>query len=324
MEPGQKSDDTQGLKAEVVVMGNTNVDLVAYIPHEVGEGETIIASDFTMGLGGKGANQAVAISRAGSAVSFIGRVGTDSFGEVMLEGLSQEGIDLAHLEQVDGPSGNATIWVQPDGANRITVFLGASGKITPQAATLAVSSHSHAKFFVSQLELGQDVVLAALGSAKSLDMTTVLNIAPYSALSPEMLEHTDWLIANEGELQALLTDVGIEASLELAPQELIEQIPAWSEAIGTNVVVTLGSQGALGHAVGSEAYFAEAPKVTAIDTVGAGDCFVGYFVSALNGRHSWQQALRAGVHAASESVQRLGAQASYPAAEDAKRFTTIS
>lgn len=221
MEPGQKSDDIQGLKAEVVVMGDTNVDLVAYIPHEVGEGETIIASDFTMGLGGKGANQAVAISRAGSAVSFIGRVGTDSFGDMMLEGLSQEGIDLAHLEQVDGPSGNATIWVQPDGANRITVFLGASGKITPEAAEHAVSSHSQANFFVSQLELGQDVVLAGLRSAKTHGMTTGLNIAPYAELSPEMLEHTDWLIANEGELQALLTDVGIEASLELSPHELI-------------------------------------------------------------------------------------------------------
>ncbi|AVG24215.1 ribokinase [Pontimonas salivibrio] len=324
MHATQDDDSTGRPVAHVVVLGNTNVDLVAYVPREVAEGETIIASDFTIGLGGKGANQAVAARRAGSAVSFIGRVGTDSFGEMMLEGLSQEGIDLAHLEQIDGPSGNATIWVQPDGANRITVFLGASGKITPEAAEHAVSTHSQAKFFVSQLELGHDVVLAGLGSAKSHGMTTVLNIAPYSALSPEMLEHTDWLIANEGELEALLTDVGIETTLELSPGELIEQVPAWSEAIGTNVVVTLGSQGALGHAAGSEPYFAEAPKVTAIDTVGAGDCFVGYFVSALNGGHPWQQALRSGVHAASESVQRLGAQASYPAAEDAKRFTTIS
>ncbi len=320
-----EADDSAGWsEAQVLVLGNTNVDLVAYVPREVAEGETIIASDFTIGLGGKGANQAVAARRAGSSVSFIGRVGTDSFGEMMQEGLSKEGIDLEHLEQIEGPSGNATIWVQPGGANRITVFLGASGTMTPEAAEHAVSSHPHAKFFVSQLELRQDVVLAGLRAAKAHGMTTVLNIAPYSALSPEILEHTDWLIANEGELHALLAGVGIEASLELSPEELIYQIPSWSEAIGTNVVVTLGSQGALGHAVGSEPYFAEAPKVTAIDTVGAGDCFVGYFVSAVNGGHSWQQALRSGVHAASESVQRLGAQASYPAVEDAESLRTIS
>lgn len=315
--------DAIHLGAEVVVLGNTNVDLVAYVPREVGEGQTIIASDFTIGLGGKGANQAVAISRAGSTVSFIGRIGDDSFGEMMLEGLSNEGMDLQHLERIEGPSANATIWVQPDGANRIAVFLGVSGELTPKDAERAVSGNTQAKFFVSQLELGQDVVLAGLRAAKSHGMATVLNIAPYSPLSDGILEHTDWLIANEGELQELLSHAGIDVSLELSPEELSHQIPAWSETVGTSLIVTLGSQGALGHTTGSEAYFARAPRVAAVDTVGAGDCFVGYFVSCLNAGLSWHQALRAGVHAASESVQRPGAQASYPPAEDAKRFLTV-
>lgn len=310
--------------AAVVVLGNSNVDLVAYVPREVEKGETIIASNFAMGLGGKGANQAVAVSRAGAAVSFIGRVGHDSFGEIMSEGLSAEGINLEHFEKVNGQSANATIWVQPDGSNRIAVFLGASGELTPGQAEHAVVASSQAKFFVSQLELDREVVLAGLRSARSQNMTTVLNIAPYSALVPEVLELTDWLVANEVELEELLEHAGIHASLALSPEELTKQVPSWSEALGTNLVVTLGSQGALGHMIGSEAYYAQAPEVAAVDTVGAGDCFVGYFVSALSFGLSWQQALRSGVHAASESVQHHGAQASYPSAEDAQRFLTIS
>lgn len=306
--------------ADIVVLGNTNVDLVAYVPHEVAEGETVIASDFKIGLGGKGANQAVATTRAGSRVSFIGCVGDDSFGEMMQEGLSGEGIDLAHLKKVDGASGNATIWVQPDGANRISVFMGASAELTPEDVEDAVASNAQAHFFVSQLELGQEVVRAGLRSAKAHGMTTVFNIAPYAPLLPEILDNTDWLIANEGEIEELLRQAGLEASLDASPQELLAHIPSWSEAIGTNLVVTMGSQGALGYAIGSEPYFATAPKVTAVDSVGAGDCFVGYFVAALSGGYSWQQALGTGVHAASESVQRFGAQASYPPREDATRF----
>jgi len=306
--------------AEIVVLGNTNVDLTAYLPHEIDEGETVIAKDFQIGLGGKGANQAVAAQRGGGKVSFIGRVGSDGFGDLMLSGLGKEKIDLIHLEKGPGESANATIWVQENGANRIAVFLGESKNLDPIRVSEAVNSHTTASFFVSQLEIKQEVVLAGLSAAKKKNMTTILNIAPYSPVNQDVLDVTDWLIANEVELLALLNSSGLIQPDLLTLDELSSVLPSWSKKLGVNLIVTLGSDGAAGVSQDGSTVFVEAPKVKAVDTVGAGDCFVGFFVAALSNGLSWQRAMRSGVMAASESVQKPGAQASYPPKEDAERL----
>jgi len=303
--------------AEIVVLGNTNVDLTAYIPHEIDEGETVIAKDFQIGLGGKGANQAVAAQRGGGKVSFIGRVGTDGFGSLMLSGLGKENIDLNHLEKGPGESANATIWVQENGANRIAVFLGESENLDPERVFEAVSTHTSASYFVSQLEIKQQVVLAGLSAAKKLDMTTILNIAPYSALDSAILGVTDWLIANEIELMSLMKSSGLSHPDRLPSGELINLLPSWSQKLGVNLIVTLGSEGAIGISHGADPVFMKAPKVKPVDTVGAGDCFVGFFVAALSKGLSWERAIRSGVLAASQSVQKPGAQASYPSTKEA-------
>lgn len=302
--------------ANIVVLGNTNVDLTAYLPHEIEEGETLIAKDFKIGLGGKGANQAVAAQRGGGRVSFIGRVGTDSFGALMLDGLSKEDLDLTNVEQGPGDSANATIWVQENGANRIAVFLGESANIDPQHVSKSVSSHNSAKYYISQLELSNQVVVAGLKAAKKLDLITVLNIAPYSPVDSEMLRDTDWLIANEVEIDALLESKGLKLPENISLDGFKELLPSWSNTLGVNLIVTLGSSGAIGATQASDAVFVEAPKVEAMDTVGAGDCFVGFFVAALNRGLDWEKAIHMGVMAASKSVQKPGAQASYPYSSD--------
>lgn len=306
--------------AKIVVLGNTNVDLTAYLPHEIQEGETLVAKDFKIGLGGKGANQAVAAKRGGGRVSFIGRVGTDSFGDLMLDGLSKENLDLTHVERGTGDSANATIWVQENGANRIAVFLGESANIKPEYVAKSVSSHTSASYFVSQLEVSQQVVLAGLRAAKKLELITVLNIAPYSPVDSEILRNTDWLIANELEILALLDSKGLELPENVSPDGIMVLLPSWSKTLGVNLIVTLGSTGAAGVTQNSEAVFVEAPKVEAVDTVGAGDCFVGFFVAALNKGLDWDVAIHSGVMAASESVQKQGAQASYPYSSEVNAF----
>jgi ribokinase len=155
-------------------------------------------------------------------------------------------------------------------------------------------------------------------------MVRVLNTAPYSPLISGITANTDWLIANEVEMEGLLGEVGLSAKVEGSASDLAGMISQWSEAIGCNLVVTLGSKGALGFAPEDCAFFAEAPAVTAVDTVGAGDCFVGYFVSLLSHGYGWQGALRGAVHAASDSVQTPGAQSSYPARAEAQRFITLA
>jgi ribokinase len=175
-----------------------------------------------------------------------------------------------------------------------------------------VREHVGFRYLVSQLEISHEAVLAALQAAKEAGATTVLNIAPYSAMEPGILENTDWLIANEGEIDALVRAHGLPLSTALTPEALQVALPQWAEALGCNIVVTLGEQGAIGYVPGEEPCWYSTPPVTALDTVGAGDCFVGYFVALLDQGLTWQQALAGGVIAASESVQRAGAQSSYP------------
>ena len=308
----------------VIVIGNANIDLTSYVDEFPQEGETVLSSGFSIGMGGKGANQAVACRRAGSPTALIGAIGRDTFGEVMWEGLSNESLTLDHLQRLDAPSGTATITVNPSGANQIAVFVGASGMVTPDMAEEAIGTMASAKFLVSQLEISPDVVTKAIHQAKSLGMTTVINTAPYRPLTTDLLEATDWIIANEGEAQALLRDAGLDARVNDDPQVALEHIPAWSSALGVNLVITLGPRGAVGYAAGERSFHASAPPVSAVDTVGAGDCFTGYFVALLDQGFSWQQALTGAVHAASTSVEAPGAQSSYPAASDAVTFAAIA
>ena len=309
--------------AGIVVIGNTNVDLTTYVDRHPAEGETVIGSDFTVGMGGKGANQAVAAARAGGDVSFIGRIGEDSFGELVLENLGGEGLTLTHLETVPGKTGIASIYVDAGGSNRIAVYTGASGTIDPSVATAGVGAHSAPRFLISQLEISQGSVLAALQTAKGAGATTILNIAPYAPLLEGILENTDWLIANEVEIHDLVSNRGLDTPADgISASSLPSLLPVWGHALSTNLIVTLGGEGAIGWAKDSDVFHFAASPVTAVDTVGAGDCFVGYFVAMLDSGLTWQRALAAGVLAATDSVQRAGAQSSYPGHSRAQEFHT--
>jgi ribokinase len=275
-------------------------------------------------MGGKGANQAVAAARAGGNVSFVGRVGTDSFGEFVTNNLSDENLDISPLKKVEGSTGVANIYVDHSGANQIAVFAGASATLTAQNTIDAIAHAPQAGFLVSQLEIPVEVVSSSIQHAKQQGLTTVLNVAPYRSLPSELLAATDWIIANEGEAQALLDDAGIAATVEENVESVRGQISNWATALGVNLVITLGGEGAVGVQVGQDSFSTRAPRVSAVDTVGAGDCFTGYFVSLLDQGFTWQQALNGAVHAASHSVQHPGAQSSYPARDQAEHFATLA
>ena len=299
--------------SQIFVIGNANVDLTSYVPHAPESGETVLGTDFTIGMGGKGANQAVAAARAGGPVSFVGRIGTDSFGTMVHESLSADGLDLSHLGVVEGKTGVANIYVDQRGANRIAVYSGASGTIDRAVVTQELGSISANDFLVSQLEISQEAVSEALSVAHQAGATTVLNIAPYAPLLPGILMHTTWLIANEIEIADLLRDIHPHGATEsITVVNVRENIAQWASDLGCNLIVTLGDAGAIGCTLDEPAFAFQPEPTEAVDTVGAGDCFVGFFVAFLHHGLSWQQALVGGVLAASDSVQRLGAQESYP------------
>ena len=295
------------------VIGNANIDLTSYLARLPEPGETVLCDDFTIGMGGKGANQAVAAARAGGHVAFIGRVGTDSFGDLVLETLGQETMDISHLTAVEGPTGVANIYVDKAGANQIAVFPGASAHLTPPVARESLHDITPSDYLVSQLEIDQHTVLEALLAAGNQGATTVLNTAPYAPLLPGILENTTWLIANELELSDLIQDRGLSSTLDPPDiTRLPHHMNEWVTALGCNLVVTLGESGAIGCVSGEQPFWFTPDPVEALDTVGAGDCFVGFFVAFLQRGMPWQHALAGGVLAASDSVGTAGAQDSYP------------
>jgi ribokinase len=155
-------------------------------------------------------------------------------------------------------------------------------------------------------------------------MTTILNIAPYAPLRPGILDNTTWLVANEGEMGALLVDRGIESNADLSATSVHHAMSRWSQELGCNLLITLGPDGAAGCSLDGDIFRYAAPPVEALDTVGAGDCFVGFFAAFLDHGLTWHQALKGAVLAASDTVAIAGAQSSYPSAQDAQKYRSLA
>ena len=293
----------------IAVVGSAMMDLTAYAQILPEPGQTLAGQHFTTGFGGKGANQAVMAARCGAEVHFIGKLGEDVFGGSILDNFVKVGINTDYVERSKTPTGVAHIWVDGDGENRIIIIPGANHEIEIEKAVDAVNSIKDLSIVVAQCEIIQEVTLNAFRAAKARGCTTILNPAPYQEISPELLELCDWIIPNETEFR-----------------ELSGQLPTSDEILksfrhGKNSVITLGSQGAVYISADGQLTKVSAPKVTAIDTTGAGDAFVGAFAYSLASGSDPVSAMTLGIKVASFSVTRKGAQSSYP---DQAEIATLS
>ncbi|KUN86833.1 ribokinase [Streptomyces griseoruber] len=284
---------------DIVVLGSTNMDLVAYVEKAPQRGETVTGREFRTIPGGKGANQAIAAAHAGGTVSMIGAVGNDSFGARLRSTLEHSGVNTDHLRTVEFPSGTAHIVVDEEGGNAIVVVPGANGTVdhlAPGDEGLIASADA----LLLQLEIPLPAVVAGARAARSHGVRTILTPAPAQPLPPELLAATDLLVPNEHEATTLTgrTDPreAAAALLELVPE----------------VVITLGAAGSLHAARGTEPLTVTAPQVAAVDSTGAGDTFVGALAVALGEERPVREALAWAAAAAALSVQRPGASASMP------------
>lgn len=287
------------------------MDLIAYAPRLPAPGETLMGTRFQTGYGGKGANQAVAAARLGAAVAMVARVGGDVFGADMLANFAAQGIDVARVLRTEGvSSGVAPIAVDDAGRNAIIVVAGANALLTPADVDTAATTIRRARVLLCQLEVPLETSLRALTLAREAGVLTILNPAPApEALPDAMLRVSDLVCPNESEASAIsgipVTDA---ASAEAAGRVLVGR--------GARAaIVTLGAAGCL-YVSASETWRAPAPVVTAVDTTGAGDCFLGslaFFLARAAGLRD--AAIRAAAVAAL-SVQRPGTQTSYPYAAD--------
>lgn len=293
----------------IAVVGSAMMDLTAYAQILPEPGQTLAGQHFTTGFGGKGANQAVMAAHCGAEVHFIGKLGEDVFGGSILDNFVKVGINTDYVERSKTPTGVAHIWVDGDGENRIIIIPGANHQIEIEKAVDAINSIKDLSIVVAQCEIIQEVTLNAFRAAKARGCTTILNPAPYQEISAELLELCDWIIPNETEFR-----------------ELSGQMPSSDEILkrfrpGKNSIVTLGSQGAVSISADGQLTKVSAPKVTAVDTTGAGDAFVGAFAYSLASGSDPVSAMTLGIKVASFSVTRKGAQSSYP---DQAEIATLS
>ncbi|MFJ1645175.1 ribokinase [Streptomyces sp. NPDC088258] len=283
----------------IVVLGSTNMDLVAYAARAPRLGETVTGRAFRTVPGGKGANQAIAAARAGGEVAMIGAVGDDEYGALLRHTLEASGVDTDLLRTAEGPSGTAHVVVDDEGANAIVVIPGANGTVT-HLAPGEESVIATASALLLQLELPLDAVLAGALAARRHSVRTVLTPSPAQPLPPELLGAVDLLVPNEHEA-ATLTGI---ADVRMSAEALLRQVP--------EVVVTLGAAGSLYAARGAEPVTVPAPRVRAVDTTAAGDTFVGVLAVALGEGRPMTDAMGRASAAAALCVQRAGASTSMP------------
>lgn len=295
-----------------VVVGAINVDerlRVARLPRP---GETAVGAAFERGLGGKGANQAAAASRAGSRTRLVGAVGGDTAGRWAREVLVEAGTDVtAVLVHEQEQTGRAVIAVDDAAENLILVGLGVGASVTPRDVVAALGDLEDGDVLVLQLELPVEVALAAASTARARGARVVLNAAPAptpgDARVADLLRTVDVLVVNGPEAAAL-----VDASPDEDGTAAVETLAART---GLPVVGTVGAAGAVVAQDGRSTRIA-APRVTAVDTTGAGDTFTGYLAAGIAAGLDLTEATGRAVRAASIAVTRPGTLQSIPSAHE--------
>jgi len=293
---------------KIAVIGSINMDIVMKVPRLPQKGETLLAEEYLTVPGGKGANQAVAAARLGAEVSMIGALGRDAFGDTLLEGLTEDGLDVQGIRRTDSPSGNALITVDPQGENTILVYPGANGDVTPDWVQHQESIIQEADWVMLQLEIPMESVLKAAKLAKKLKKKVLLNPAPAAELPEELISMVDILTPNETELALLSGVAGIEEGADVLLGKGVQM-----------VVVTLGSKGSLAKTKESMIQ-AEAYAIQAVDTTAAGDAFNAGLVTALGEGRNLKEALSFANAVGAVTATKLGAQRSLPTREVVEQF----
>jgi ribokinase len=255
----------------IYVFGSLNVDFFMQVEKLPAPGETVIGGDYFTAPGGKGANQAAAAARSGGMVAMYGLVGDDQWAATPLQALSDVGVDVSGVgKTTEAGTGYASIMIDAKGENTIAVASGANLKA--RADGLNDANMKDSDFLILQMEVDVTANWQALEIAKAASATTVLNVAPAAPVPETALANVDYLVVNEIEARTVADDLSSESLEEMAK--------ALSRKHGLVTIVTLGPDGALA-ATGENIIRVPAIAVTAVDTTGAGDAFIGTLVAAL-------------------------------------------
>ncbi len=300
------------MSKHILVVGSINVDYVIHTERLPKLGETITGSDFAMNFGGKGANQAVAIAKAGCEVRMLGAVGTDLSGDLALQNLKDSGVGVDDVLRVDAPTGAAVITVC-GGDNHIILDIGANAHVTPSVIENRRALFEWADIVVMQLEIPVESVLSAAKLAHTLGKTVILNPAPVKTLEAELYRYIDLMIPNEFEAGLL---VGFDITDDASAAKAIAELRARG---CKNALVTLGSHGCA-YGVGDAVHYAGIYKVTRVDTTAAGDSFIGGICAKLCEGALLDDAVVYAAAVSAITVSRAGAAVSIPTSDEVEAF----
>ncbi len=287
----------------ITVFGSINVDLVCRVEKTPMPGETVIGSDYRLIPGGKGANQALAARRAGADVRLVGAIGDDDIGTVALAELEPGGVDLSAVARRRGTTGLAIITVDDKGENTIVVSPGANATAT--ADQIPADALTAADTLLLQLEVPEKEAMEAARRARAAGARVILSVAPFAPLDPGRLGDVGIVIVNEHEAASFARHLG------LATGDAEATVKALAGRLGRTVIATLGPEGAV--AAGPDGFArVAAPKVTPVDTTGAGDTFAGVLAAYLDEGRDLATAMRHAAVAGSLACTRHGAQPSFP------------
>lgn len=290
------------MKGKVCILGSFNVDIIANVDRFPQSGESIFSENTIIGPGGKGANQALAVSKCNVKTHFVGKVGNDQFSQMAFEHLSSSAIDSFTLYQdKNNKTGTALIYVcQSDGENMIAISPGANRSITADEVEAITPEVKNADIFLTQLENNLPASFRAIEIARRNGIKVVLNPAPWSSDVVSCLKNVDFLTPNETEA-SLLSGIHI---VDLASaKEAARAIKA--KGVG-HVIITMGAKGALIYD-GEQFIHIPALKAVCVDTTGAGDAFNGAFAAAMAKGESIIQAAKFACAFASLAVEKEGA-----------------
>jgi ribokinase len=299
---------------KALVIGSLNMDMTVKVEELPKLGETIFGNDFYESCGGKGANQAVAVSKLGMKTEMIGMVGKDSQGEKLIQNLNKYGIISDNVIKSDELTGRAIITVDKKGDNNIIVIPGSNFKITKEHIQAKQDVIASSDVVILQNEIPSETVEFSLLKAKELGKITIFNPAPARKLSGEVFKNTDYLILNETEMEEIF-------EIKFNDEEYTEKISIKKKEYGIkNIILTLGDKGSILFSEDNNIKKYDVYKVKAVDTTAAGDSFIGAFTMKICEIGNPDEAIKYATAVSAIVVTRQGAQDSIPTREEIEKF----
>lgn len=296
----------------VLVVGSINVDYVIHTERLPKLGETLTGSDFAMNFGGKGANQAIAIAKAGCTVKMLGAVGKDHGGDLAIGNLTSYGVDCSSVLRRNSATGAAVITVC-GGDNHIILDEGANATVTPACVREAEALFAWADYVVLQLEIPVETVLAAARTAKEKGAKVIFNPAPVKPVPQELFGFVDWVIPNEFEAGIL---TGISQNTDADARAAIDVLRDMGCG---NVLITLGKRGSA-YLVDGKLHRTGVFDVPVVDTTAAGDSFIGGLCTKFCEGASIDDAVYYATATSAMTIGRSGASVSIPTADEVTDF----